>query len=62
MMYWDGCVCDGIKPDKGVLIASHFSEGVKKIINQVNKLKDANGNNYNMVLKNWIDESINYPK
>lgn len=62
MMYWDGCVCDGIKPDKGVLIASSFSDGVIKIMNQVNKLKDANGNNYNMILKTWEDESIHYPK
>lgn len=62
MMYWDGCVCDGIKPDKGVLIASNFSDGVRKVISHVNNLKDANGNEYNFILRNWKDETVDYPK
>lgn len=62
MMYWDGLVSDGIKPDKGILIASYFSSGVKKIISQINTLKDENENYYNFTTKTWKDEGINYPK
>jgi Predicted nuclease of the RecB family len=60
-MYWDGCICDGIKPDRGILIASHFSNGVKKVIEQLNDLKDSEGNNYNIAIKTWKEEGIQYP-
>ena len=50
------------KPNKGILIASNFSEGVEKVINRIDKLKDVNGNKYNFILRNWDDETVDYPK
>lgn len=61
-MYWDGCICDGIKPDKGILIASNFSDGVEKVIEQLNELKDADDNKYNIIMKKWKYEGIKYPE
>lgn len=57
-MYWDGLVYDGIKPDKGILIASEHTDSVKSLVSIVNTMHDANGNNYNFTLKTWKDEGI----
>lgn len=61
VMYWDGCVYDGIQPNQGVLIASSHPESVKKIVDLFNTREDANNRNYNIKLSSWKDEGINYP-
>lgn len=61
MMYWDGAVKDGLDPDKGILIASDFSQGARDMISEINRRTDANGNSYNFEVKNWQDENVNYP-
>lgn len=60
-MYWDGAVSDGIKPNVGVLIASKFPEGVKKLVKELNNSFDLNGNKYNIIMRNWEEEKIKYP-
>lgn len=60
-MYWDGAVSDGLNPKKGILLASECSKGVQELINDLNNLKDAEGNYYNILFKTWIDEGIEYP-
>lgn len=61
-MYWDGYVYDNdCSPTQGILIASEHNDSVKSIIDIINNMKDAKGNNYNIVLKTWKEEGINYP-
>lgn len=60
-MYWDGCVIDGLKPDKGILIASYHTQPVKDMLKYINQMRDSNNNNYNFELKTWSDEGIEYP-
>jgi hypothetical protein len=60
-MYWDGCIIDGVNPNKGILIASNHPESVVHMINHINGLKAGNGVNYNFELKTWNDEGIDYP-
>lgn len=54
-MYWDGLVYDGITPTKGVLVAMDHSDSVKGLIQIVNTMKDASGNNYHFETKTWKD-------
>ena len=61
LMYWDGAVSDGIKPDEGILIASDFSPGLKPVLDALNSRKDENGNLYNFSCKKWSDEGVAYP-
>ena len=62
-MYWDGYVFDyDASPTQGVLIATQHSDSVKSILDVINNMKDAKGNNYNFVLKTWKEEGINYPR
>mgnify|MGYP006286364869 CR=1 FL=1 len=61
IMYWDGCTIDGIKPDLGILIASEHPQSVKDLTKYINQMKDVNNNNYNLSLKIWKDEGIDYP-
>ena len=61
MMYWDGCVFDGKKPTKGILISAEHPDSVKKIIDVLNTMQDANGENYCFELKTWKEEGIDYP-
>lgn len=61
-MYWDGAVSDGIKPDVGVLIASKFPEGVKKLVNELNNSLDSKGNKYNIIMREWEEEGVDYKK
>jgi hypothetical protein len=58
-MYWDGLIYEGMRPNKGILIGSVHPESVKRMIEFVNKMKDANGNNYNFELTTWEDKNIN---
>jgi len=60
-MYWDGCIIDGLKPDIGILIASNHPSSVTDLIKYINQMTDSSGNNYNMKLKTWKDEGIDYP-
>lgn len=60
-MYWDGCLIDGITPNEGVLISSRHPNSVVALLKEVNKMVDANGNKYNLVLRTWKEESLNYP-
>ena len=57
-MYWDGLVYDGITPSKGVLLATTHPDSVKELINIVNNMCDAKGNNYNFETKTWEDVGI----
>ena len=57
-MYWDGLVYDGVKPDKAFLVASKHPQSVITIIQNVNMMKDFNGNNYNIDIKTWEDLNI----
>lgn len=61
IMYWDGCVLDGINPNKGKLIASSFPKGLESLVKEVNQSKDKNGNMYNIILTTWKDELVDYP-
>ena len=61
MMYWDGCVYDGKKPTKGILISAEHPDSVKDIISVLNTMHDANGDNYCFELKTWKEEGIDYP-
>ena len=60
-MYWDGCVVDGMSPNKGILLASRHKASVIGFINIVNKMKDQEGRNYNLIAKTWKEEGIDYP-
>lgn len=62
LMYWDGAVMDGLKPHKGVLIASEFSDGVDDVIDFINSKKDDDGNDYNFTKTTWKNNNIGYPK
>lgn len=62
LMYWDGFVSDGRKPNEGILIASTFSPGVDVVLKLINSMKDQNGNSYKFSKKTWKDEGIDYPK
>ena len=57
-MYWDGLVYDGIKPDKGILVASEHPNSVINLLQIVNTMCDTNGNNYNFEAKTWQDLGI----
>lgn len=57
-MYWDGLVYEGMKPNKGILIGSVHPDSVKNMIEYVNKMKDANGNNYNFETVTWEEKNI----
>lgn len=59
-MYWDGLVYDGIKPDRGILVASSHPKTVYELAAIVNTMKDTNGNNYNFELKTWRDLGLDY--
>lgn len=48
-MYWDGLVYDGIRPTLGVLVAKIHPDTVKELIQIVNTMKDANGDNYKLI-------------
>ena len=61
LMYWDGCVYDGKCPTEAILITTHHPDSGKRIVNVINSMTDANGNYYNIKLKTWKDEKINYP-
>lgn len=61
LMYWDGLTIDGVKPTKGILIASEHPESVIEMITYANMMKDINGDNYNLVTKTWKDEAVIYP-
>lgn len=59
-MYWDGLVYDGIKPNKGILVASNHPDSVDKLIDIVNTMQDCNGNNYKLETKTWRELGIDY--
>ena len=62
-MYWDGYVFDyDSSPTQGILIATEHGDSVKAILNVINNMTDAKGNNYNFVLKTWKEEGIEYPR
>lgn len=52
-MYWDGLVNDGITPTQGILLADEHPSWVIKLVAEMNKLTDANGNNYDFVTDTW---------
>ncbi|WP_321299809.1 ATP-binding protein [uncultured Sphaerochaeta sp.] len=57
-MYWDGLVADGIQPSHAFLIGKNHSGAVNDLVNEVNNMKDCNGNNYNVELVKWSDYQL----
>ena len=62
VMYWDGCVYDGIQPTGAILLASHHTEAVRSVVEFLNQMADNNGENYNFTLRTWNEEGVNYPE
>ncbi len=56
--YWDGLVFGKKTPKKGVLLGGVHPESVIKMVEFINKMKDANGNDYVIETKNWDDFNI----
>ena len=56
--YWDGLVYKKIVPSEGIIIASGHPDSVCRMVEFVNMMKDANGNNYNIIMKTWDDYNI----
>ncbi|MBE5910964.1 ATP-binding protein [Pseudobutyrivibrio sp.] len=52
-MYWDGLINDGTTPTCGILVADEHPEWVIKLVSEINKQLDSNGNNYNFVTDTW---------
>lgn len=62
-MYWDGYVYDNdCSPSQGILIARDHGDSVHAILEVINNMKDVKGNNYNITLRTWKEEGLNYPK
>ena len=57
-MYWDGLIYDGVTPNKGILVAQEHPDPVKNMIQIVNTMQDANGNNYNLETRTWKELGI----
>lgn len=61
LMYWDGLIMDEVKVDQAVLIAAEHPQSVKALVAIKNECFDQKGNKYNIVMKTWQEEDINYP-
>ena len=65
LMYWDGYIFDHPDTNKSVteaiLIASEHPESVKNIIPVINERLDSKGNKYNLILRTWKEEGVDYP-
>lgn len=48
-------IFDGVTPDDGILVATKHPDSVKILIQNVNTMKDANGNNYHLEIKTWSE-------
>jgi len=59
-MYWDGLLYDGVTPTEGILVAKEHPVTVKELIQIVNSMRDANGNNYNLKLNSWSGLGISF--
>lgn len=59
-MYWDGLVYENMRPFTGVLLANSHPDSVRRMVEYINKMKDASGNNYNFIVKTW--EELNVPE
>lgn len=57
-MYWDGLVYDKVHPNNGILVANYHPDSVKDLIQIVNTMKDANGNNYHLEAKTWAEVGL----
>lgn len=57
-MYWDGLLYDGIRPNKGILIAKEHPESVANLISLVNSMLDASGQRYCLEMKKWSDFNL----
>lgn len=62
VMYWDGCVYDGIQPTEAILLASRHNEAVQSVTDFLNEMVDNNDQHYNIRLRTWNDEGVNYPE
>lgn len=61
LMYWDGLVLDGMKVDKAILIAAEHPHSVEVMVRIKNQAFDFKSNKYNIELRTWREEGINYP-
>ena len=57
-MYWDGLVFNNVNPSQGILLGENHPESVLQMIEYINKMKDANGNNYKFIIKTWDEYNI----
>ena len=61
-MYWDGLIFDKVTPNNGILVANYHPDSVKDLIQIVNTMKDANGNNYHLEAKTWSEVGLDVDK
>lgn len=59
-MYWDGAVKDQLDPDRGIIVASDFSDPTEQMVQEINNMTDEDGNNYNIKMKTWDEEGIDF--
>lgn len=57
-MYWDGLLFDGIRPNKGILLAKEHPESVVNLVSLVNSMLDASGQNYCFEIKTWSEFNL----
>lgn len=60
-LYWDSYVMEGKQPTEAILLSTEHTSLTHDLVFHNNNLKDANGSNYNFILKTWKDEGIKYP-
>ena len=61
LMYWDGLVFDGVRPNRGMLIASQFGNGVEEVRLLLNSRLDHEGIRYNFETITWHEKQVPYP-
>lgn len=60
-LYWDSMVLDEEEVNSAFLVAPKHSPSVKYLVSYINKLLDGKGKKYNLILKTWKEENVDYP-
>ena len=58
MMYWHGCIQDGVPADEGILIGKHHPKSVLSMIEYVNDLAGPDDRPYHFRAVTWAEEGI----
>ena len=58
MMYWHGCIQDGVPADEGILIGKHHPKSVLSMIEYVNDLAGPDDRPYHFRTVTWAEEGI----